>query len=59
MVVSKRVCKTSIVYALNRKIRANKKLQKYKPLYKIIYKLQLMTTIRFKSLLFIFIFYFI
>ena len=36
--------------------RANKKLQKYKPLYKIIYKLQLMTTIRFKSLLIIFIF---
>jgi hypothetical protein len=36
--------------------RANKKLKKYKPLYKIIYKLQLMTTIRFKSLLIIFIF---
>jgi hypothetical protein len=32
------------------------KLQKYKPFYKIIYQLQLATTIRFKSLLIIFIF---
>jgi hypothetical protein len=47
---------TSILNACTKNSRANKKLQKYKPLYKIIYKLQLMTTIRFKSLLIIFIF---
>ena len=35
---------------------ASIKLQKYKPFYKIIYQLQLATTIRFKSLLIIFIF---
>ena len=34
----------------------SKILQKYKPFYKIIYQLQLATTIRFKSLLIIFIF---
>ena len=34
----------------------SKKLQKYKPLYKIIYQLQLVTTIRFKLLLIVFIF---
>jgi hypothetical protein len=34
----------------------SKKLQKYKPFYKIIYQLQLATTIRFKLLLIIFIF---
>lgn len=33
------------------------KLQKYKPLYKIIYKLELITTIRFKLLVIIFIFF--
>jgi hypothetical protein len=32
------------------------KLEKYKPLYKIIYKLELLTTIRFKTLVIIFIF---
>jgi hypothetical protein len=32
------------------------KLEKYKPFYKIIYQLQLVTNIRFKSLLIIFIF---
>lgn len=37
-------------------IEASKKLQKYKPFYKIIYQLQLATTIRFKSLLIVFIF---
>ena len=50
------VCKKSIVNTCTKNSRANKKLQKYKPLYKIIYKLQLITTIRFKSLLIIFIF---
>ena len=35
---------------------ASIKLEKYKPFYKIIYQLQLATTIRFKSLLIIFIF---
>jgi len=54
--ISTRVCKTNILNACTKNSRANKKLQKYKPLYKIIYKLQLMTTIRFKSLLIIFIF---
>ena len=52
-----RVYKDSLNSRLNKiEFRANKKLKKYKPLYKIIYKLQLMTTIRFKSLLIIFIF---
>jgi hypothetical protein len=54
--ISTQVCKTSFVNACIKDSRGNKKLQKYKPLYKIIYKLQLMTTIRFKSLLIIFIF---
>lgn len=64
--VSSRDCRVSLTccsnnpknYSRLNKIesRANKKLQKYKPLYKIIYKLQLITTIRFKSLLIIFIF---
>jgi energy-coupling factor transporter transmembrane protein EcfT len=40
----------------NASFDTSKKLQKYKPFYKIIYQLQLATTIRFKSLLIIFIF---
>ena len=47
---------TQIEASKNASFDTSIKLQKYKPLYKIIYQLQLATTIRFKSLLIIFIF---
>jgi hypothetical protein len=47
---------TPIEASKNASFDTSIKLQKYKPLYKIIYQLQLSTTIRFKSLLIIFIF---
>jgi hypothetical protein len=47
---------TPIKASKNASFDTSIKLQKYKSLYKIIYQLQLATTIRFKSLLIIFIF---
>jgi hypothetical protein len=52
----KNIKKTSNCLSNKASFDASIKLQKYKPLYKIIYQLQTVTTIRFKSLLIVFIF---
>jgi len=52
----KNIKKTSNCLSNKASFDTSIKLQKYKPLYKIIYQLQTVTTIRFKSLLIVFIF---